>query len=143
MKLFFLILGVLLITVCLLATPGTEAQVASLEATGAVICKDVVDLKPVGVGNSFSASVGKLYCFTQIKGAHEPTAITHVWYFGKTERARVSLAVDSESWRTKSSKKIQLHETGKWHVHVLGSQGELLQTVEFEITYEYEEGPQD
>jgi hypothetical protein len=135
MKLFFVILGALLITVCLLTTPGIQAQVASsLEVTDAVICKDVVDRMPVGAGTSFNASVGKLCCFTKIEGAHEPTAITHVWYFGKTERARVDLPVDSEKWRTSSSKKIQLHETGPWHVDVLGSQGELLQTLNFEIT---------
>jgi hypothetical protein len=135
MKSFLLILGALFITVCLLATTGIEAQVVpSLEVTEAVICQDVVDRAPVGAGTSFNASVGSLHCFTRIEGAHEPTAITHVWYYGKTERARIDLAVESGVWRTKSSKKIQLHETGKWHVDVLGSQGELLQTVEFEIT---------
>jgi hypothetical protein len=98
-----------------LATTGIEAQVVpSLEVTEAVICQDVVDRAPVGAGTSFNASVGSLHCFTRIEGAHEPTAITHVWYYGKTERARIDLAVESGVWRTKSSKKIQLHETGKW-----------------------------
>lgn len=141
MKRFFSIVVVLLTAVSLFPIATAEAQLAaSLRVAEAVICTDVVDREPVGAGTSFSSSVGQLYCFTKIEGAHEPTAVIHVWYFGDTERARVTLPVDSEVWRTKTSKKIQPHETGPWHVDVLGPQGELLQTVGFEITSQQEAG---
>jgi hypothetical protein len=140
-KRFFSILVVLLTVVSLFPIATAEAQLAaSLRVAEAVVCEDVVDREPVGAGTSFSSSVGQLYCFTKIEGAHEPTAVTHVWYFGDTERARVNLPVDSEVWRTKTSKKIQPHETGPWHVDVLGPQGELLQAVGFEITSQQVEG---
>jgi hypothetical protein len=75
-----------------------------------------------------------LSCFTRITSTQSPTKISHVWYFGETEKARVKLPVKSSNWRTYSSKRIQSHEIGDWYVEVLGPQGELLQTLRFEIT---------
>ena len=98
------------------------------------ICRDVVNREPVDAGDTFEASVGKLYCFTKTMSAYNPTEITHVWYFGDSERARVSLPVESFSWRTYSSKIIQAHEIGDWHVDVLSPKNEVLQTLQFKIT---------
>ena len=135
MKSVFFVFMILLITICLLPAAPIEAQEAvSLKVADAVICKTVVDRTPVDVGNSFRASAGKLYCFTRITGAQEPTGITHAWYFGKTQWAWVTLEVGSASWRTCSSKTIQPHQVGLWHVDVLGPDGDLLWTLEFEIT---------
>jgi hypothetical protein len=100
----------------------------------ATICKDVVDREPVDSGNSFTADVGKLYCFTKIMGAESPTHVTHVWYFDGTERARVDLAVNAASWRTFSSKIIQAHELGAWRVDVLDADGNVLKSLDFEVT---------
>ena len=134
-KSVFFAFVILLITVCFLPPATIESREAvSLKVAEAVICKDVVDRTPVDAGNSFSASAGKFYCFARIAGAQEPTRITHVWYFGKTRWAWVSLKVGSANWRTYSSKVIQSHQVGSWHVHVLGPDGELLRTLEFEIT---------
>jgi hypothetical protein len=66
-------------------------------------------------------------------GAQNNTHVTHVWYFGETERARVGLDVRSGSWRTNSSKIIQHHEIGDWHVDVLGEDGQLLMVIPFEV----------
>ncbi|HUT69608.1 MAG TPA: DUF2914 domain-containing protein [Desulfatiglandales bacterium] len=124
-----------LVAMSFLQAGTTDAQqAASLEVAAGSICRDVVNRQPVDVGTSFEASVGKLYCLTKIIGAGDPTEITHVWYSGNTERARVSLDVNSASWRTHSSKIIQAHEIGAWHVDVLGPGGEVLQTYEFTIT---------
>ena len=109
-------------------------QTTSLEEAAGTVCQDVVNRQPIDVGNSFEASVGTLYCLTKITGASRPTQITHVWYFGDAERARVNLAVNSASWRTYSSKRIQAHEIGGWHVDVLGPGGDVLETMEFTIT---------
>ncbi|MFH1410646.1 MAG: DUF2914 domain-containing protein [Patescibacteria group bacterium] len=134
MKSFFFAFVILLITVCLLPTATIGGQEAvSIKVADAVICKDVVDRTPVDAGNSFRASAGKLYCFTRITGAQELTRITHAWYFGKTQWAWVPLEVGSASWRTWSSKVIQPHQVGSWHVDVLGPDGDLLWTLEFEI----------
>lgn len=132
---YSMVVLVMLITLSLSQVATVWAQgTASLEVAVAAICRDVVNREPVSVGNSFEASVGKLYCFTKIVGAQEPIEISHVWYFGDTERAKISLSVRSTSWRTQSSKKIQPHEVGDWHVDVVGPEGKVLQTLQFKIT---------
>ena len=125
---------VVIISMCLLI-PAVEAQVPNtLEVVAAAICKDVVDREAVDVGNSFSTTVPRLYCFTKIVGASQPTEVVHVWSYGDVERARVSLTVNAATWRTYSSKAIQAHEIGTWRVDVLDSAGNLLETINFEIT---------
>ncbi|MFB0521873.1 MAG: DUF2914 domain-containing protein [Desulfatiglandales bacterium] len=130
---YFLIALIILITISLSQSVTAKAQ-ETVEVAAAAICRDVVDREPVGVGDAFEALAGKLWCFTKIVGAQTPTVITHVWYFGDTERATVSLPVRSSIWRTYSSKIIQSHEIGDWHVDVLGPDGGLLQSLKFEIT---------
>lgn len=136
MKAMFSFTGaiVVIISMCLLI-PAVEAQVSdTLEVVAAAICKDVVDREAVDVGSSFSTSVPRLYCFTKIVGASQPTEVVHVWSYGDVERARISLAVNAATWRTYSSKAIQAHEIGTWRVDVLDSAGNLLETINFEIT---------
>ena len=119
-------------------TPAKEAatvqEPAHLQVEVAAICKDVIDRAPEDAGTSFPASVGKLFCFTKITGALNPTHITHVWSFDGTERARVELEVNSSSWRTYSSKFIENQEVGAWRVEVVDSAGNVLQTLNFEVT---------
>ncbi|TET89518.1 MAG: DUF2914 domain-containing protein, partial [Desulfobacteraceae bacterium] len=99
-----------------------------------VICRDVLHRRPLVVGNSFKASVDKLYCFTKIVGAQSPIEITHVWYFGNSKMAKVNLPVKSSSWRTYSSKTIHPQDIGDWHVEVLGPEGSVLWSLQFKIT---------
>jgi hypothetical protein len=110
-------------------TESTPVQIARM-----TICRDVVDREPVDPGENFEASIGRLFCFTKVVGVTEPVLITHAWYFGDTERARVELPVKSSSWRTYSSKMIMANEIGDWHVEVISPDGELLNTVKFKIT---------
>lgn len=132
---YILLVLVMLTTITLYQVATIKAQeVASIEVAEAVICRDVVDREPIDAGDSFEVSVGKLYCFTKIVGAQEPIEIAHVWYSGDVERARVNLSVEAATWRTWSSKIIQAHEIGDWHVDVIGPDDEVLETVEFEIT---------
>lgn len=106
----------------------------SLDTEFAIVCRDVVERQAVDASTSFPASVERLFCFTKIVNANPPTEVTHVWYHGDTERARVTLAVSSTSWRTYSSKIIQSHEIGDWYVDVLDAEGDLLVSVPFKIT---------
>jgi len=131
-----LICLVALTTVCLLSTTvALSAQEANpMAVEPAAICRDVADREPVGAGTVFPASVGQLCCFTRIVNAAPPTVVTHVWYYGDAERARVSLRIGAASWRTYSSKIIQPHETGIWYVDVLGPDGNRLTSMTFEIT---------
>lgn len=113
------------------SVPGQDA--AALEVVDSAICAGVENLACVDPSEEFSGGVEKLYCFTRIKGAQGDVEITHVWYFGDIERARISLAVRSASYRTYSSKRIQIYELGPWHVDVLGPDGTVLKTISFTI----------
>jgi hypothetical protein len=108
-------------------------EAAALEVADAAVCVNVVDRQCMDANTIFPAGVGKLYCLTRINGAKGPTQVTHVWYFGQTERARITMEIHSASWRTFSSKIIQSHEIGDWHIDVLGSEGEFLKTIQFEV----------
>lgn len=123
-----------LIVLSLVLFPAAAAIAADLQVEDAVVCTSVVDREPVDSAVSFPASIGRLYAFTRIIGAPDPTQVVHVWYYGDVERARVTLAVNGSNWRTYSSKVIQAHEIGAWRVEVLDADGNSLDTVQFDVT---------
>jgi hypothetical protein len=125
---------VLLVSLCLLIPAAWAQEANKVQIVAAAICKDVVEREAVDIGTQFPNSVSRLYCFTKVVSTEIPTEIVHVWRYGDVERARVSLAVRASAWRTYSSKAIQSHEIGPWRVDVLDTSGNLLETINFEIT---------
>jgi hypothetical protein len=123
-----------LVSLCLLIPAAGAQETNKVQIVAAAICEDVVDRQAVDVGTQFPNSVSRLYCFTKAVNTEIPTEIVHVWRYGDIERARVSLAVRAATWRTYSSKAIQSHEIGPWRVDVLDTSGNLLETINFEIT---------
>ena len=137
MKRFFFSsgLGMAITALCLLIPFSSQAQQAgAIGVEFASICTGIADREAVVAGTSFAVSVGRLYCFSKIADIQESTDIVHVWYYGETERARVSLGVKPPAWRTYSSKIIQAHEIGSWRVEILDASGNLLETLKFETT---------
>jgi len=129
-----LCLMVIMIAVMPLWSGGIYAQDLSiLSVEYGAVCEDVVNREVVSASSSFPSGIERLYCFTKIFGAKEPSVITHVWYYGDKEQARVELAVNSSSWRTYSSKSIAPEKTGTWHVDVVDAEGRVLETYRFDI----------
>ena len=127
-------IGFFMMTTGMLLGGSIYAQdLSGLAVEYGAVCEKVIGLEVVAASTSFPSSIEKLYCFTKIVGANEPTQITHVWYYDETEHARVELDVKSKDWRTYSSKLILPHETGKWHVDVLDKDGRILETYRFDI----------
>ena len=116
-----------------LISDAVAQETGSIKVESAAVCENIVDREAAGTGTSFSVTVGKLFFFTKITGAENSTEISHVWYFGDTERSRVTLPVKANKWRTFSSKILQAHEIGAWHVDVIAPAGEVLETVQFEV----------
>ncbi len=133
-KISFSSVVIWLISLSLLMPAAGSQQANKMEVVAAAICEKVEAREAVGVGTRFANSVPRLYCFTKIVGAEAPTEVVHVWSYGDVERARVNLAVNSDTWRTYSSKVIQSHEIGSWRVDVLDTSGNLLETINFEIS---------
>ena len=130
----WVIIMVALFMVLTIFPVAVQAQdMSSVQVAEGTICTDVVSRTCYNSSTRFPTPVDKLFCFTKIVGAQDDTYVTHVWYFGETERASVQLDVRSSSWRTYSSKIIQPHEIGDWHVAVLGEDGQLLMVIPFEV----------
>jgi hypothetical protein len=113
-------------------TPAVAQQQPALVLEEIQLCTAVEDRQPSGVGTVFPDDLDKLYCFTKIGGAEEPTYVYHVWYFGNDEIARVKLPVKSNPWRTWSSKKLHML-LGNGHVEIVSESGDILGKAEFEI----------
>lgn len=107
------------------------AVVAAAPSVTAVVCTEVKDRAPVGAASTFPATVGKLYCFSEIKGGADK--VIHVWIHGDKELAKMELPVRGERWRTWSVKSIAPKLTGAWKVEVRGADGTVLATASFEI----------
>jgi hypothetical protein len=123
-----------LVSLCLLIPAAGAQETNKVQIVAAAICNDVVDRQAVDIGTQFPNSISRLYCFTKAVSTEIPTEVVHVWRYGDVERARVTLAVRASAWRTYSSKAIQSHEIGPWRVDVLDTSGNLLETINFEIT---------
>jgi hypothetical protein len=113
-------------------TPAVAPQQPALVLEEIQICTAVEDRQPSGVGTVFPDDLDKLYCFTKISGAEDPTFVYHVWYFGDKEVARVKLPVKSKSWRTWSSKNLHLG-LGYGYVEIVSESGDILGRAEFKI----------
>ncbi|MEC9492690.1 DUF2914 domain-containing protein [Flexistipes sp.] len=120
-----------LITLILLVFSTTVF--AKTEVLRISIAKDIENLEPVNTGKTFDNNVGKLYCFTEIKTDEYPTKVVHVWLYNENIIAEVPLEVNSTTWRTYSSKKILPKWAGNWKVEVYSNDGELIDSVEFNI----------
>jgi len=126
-----LLVGTGLLTIAL----GTHAQAQkrNISVGRSAICLDVRDREPVDADTTFNADVGFLCCFTRVEGATDSTSVTHVWYYGQSKVAEITLPVKSARWRTYSRKKILPNWTGKWNVVVLSEGGDPLAQLSFLI----------
>ena len=86
-----------------------------------------------GADSVFSADVGEVYCFTKITGAETPVTVSHVWYYGDEEKARLEHDVKAKSWRTWSSKHITGAMKGNWKVEITDTQGAVIETLRFTV----------
>jgi hypothetical protein len=97
------------------------------------ICEGIRSRTPIKVGSRFPKTVRGLYCFSEIRGAEEPTTISHLWYYKGRMMADVTLSVDYKRMRTWSSKNIQSDWIGEWKVYVVSSHGNVLASTQFTI----------
>jgi hypothetical protein len=114
----------------------TEAESPSvLEVAEIILAEsyDPVNKAPVGAATTFDAGLGKVICYTRIKGVQETAEITHVWYYDGKTMAKVPLHIGSPNWRTYSSKNLLPSWTGKWEVRILDEGGAVLATAEFTV----------
>ncbi len=117
----------------LLAAAGVLLGLATAAAAGVsveryAVATAVEAREPVGEGATFPADVGRLYFFTQVRGAGEGDRVRHVWIYDGREVADVALTVSGPVWRTWSSKAVPPSWRGDWTVEVRDAAGAVLAT---------------
>lgn len=115
-----------------------SAQTSDYEVTNAVVTTRIANRMPEvqTEDNRFASTVDTLFYFTKVEQAMEPTSILHEWYWQGELLATVQLDVDSDAWRTWSSKRIMPHQTGKWTVISKRPDGSTAQTTSFSLEHD-------
>jgi hypothetical protein len=99
------------------------------------VCSSIEDRNPQGVGNSFEWSMDRIYIWTRIELNRPPATIRQVYYFKGKKVNDISLNIRSSNWRTWSYKTLSnARYIGPWRVDVTSADGDLLQSIKFEIT---------
>lgn len=110
-----------------------EQETAELQVVRDAVAEGIIDREPVDSGEVFSPSLGRIYYFTEVESSGPSSEITHVWYYGDREVARVSLPVEGSRWRTWSSKGILLGWIGQWKVEAVTAEGTVLASQAFSV----------
>ncbi len=110
-----------------------EQKVAEPEVVRDAVAAGISDREPIDEGTVFSPALDRIYYFTEIQSQSPSTEITHVWYYGDREVARVTLPVDGPRWRTWSSKQILPEWTGQWMVEAVTSDGSVVASQTFSV----------
>lgn len=123
----------LLVASFILLSIFSAVRVSALEVVEVVLTTAVVEREPVDRVEAFPRQGGRLYCFTRVAGANEPTEVYHLWYRGEQLMSRVALPVNSPDWRTWSVKRLHEDEPGEWRVEIEDAGGDFLQQIIFEL----------
>lgn len=110
-------------------TPAPQTPSVTVEKMA--IGTGIKDRELQGEAVTFDAAIGRIYCWTRLKGATLPAAVKHVWHLDGKKVFEISLPVNFPRTRTWSTKSVR---PGAWKVEVLTESGEVLQSVEFTVT---------
>jgi hypothetical protein len=110
-----------------------EQKAAEVQVVRDAVAAGISDREPVEPGKMFSPGLERIYYFTEVQSDDPNTEITHVWYYGDREMARVTLPVDGSRWRTWSSKQILPEWTGQWMVEAVTADGTVVATQAFNV----------
>ena len=81
-----------------------------------VVAKDVKNRQPVGVSDTFSSAIGKVYCFIMATDIAQDSEIVVTWYFEEKKIHTYKLPLKKGTmWRTFAYKNISGRK-GKWRV---------------------------
>lgn len=124
---------IFLFIISIIPSGGPAVADTGLSVDEAAIALGIEDRTPVGSSESFSADVGKVYCYTRISGGQTGDYVRHVWYYEDREMAQVELSIGTPLFRTYSSKNILPSWTGQWKVEIVALDGTVLDTLSFTI----------
>ena len=125
----------LVLALAFFSLTSLSAQTSDYQVTNAVVTTTIANRMPEvqTANNTFASTVERLFYFTKVEQAMEPTSILHEWYWKGELLATIKLDVDSDAWRTWSSKRIMPHQTGKWTVVSQRPDGSTAQSTSFSL----------
>jgi len=101
------------------------------------ICKNIQNRQPVQSGNTFSASVDSIFCYTLLSNTGGKQHLSHIWEYDNKVMSEISYSVKhSLNWRSWTRKTILPHQTGLWSVSVKDSSGKIIKKIQFNIVNE-------
>ena len=118
------------------AADPPAAGAALLVIHSAVAARNVANRVPIDTAASFPASVGKVYCFTDVSptdAAPSTTSLIHRWYLDDQSQGETRLKVAGNHWRTYSNRTVSEAKKGAWRVDLLDSAGHVLHVVRFTV----------
>ena len=102
--------------------------------TEAGACSSIDNRIPQGFGDYFEWSTDRIFVWTRINCERPPSSIRHIYYFKGETVNDIVLTVRSSHWRTWSYKTLSnKYYIGPWRVDITSVDGNLLQSVYFEI----------
>ncbi|MBH25007.1 MAG: hypothetical protein CMH57_11235 [Myxococcales bacterium] len=112
-----------------------ELPPSQLKVIDSTMAIDVIKRTPLGAGDTFSTDDEVLWAWVRVRNDGEHTrAIKMVWKHDGEVKSNVTLDVGvSKGWRTWSKKSITERDAGLWTVEVFSPEGEVLDTMKFEV----------
>jgi len=116
-------------------TPDAQSQaVNSLRVIKAVAAGKILNKNPAEPLDTFHWSMERVYIWSMIECEQPPSSIRHTYYFKGQKVNDIVLAIKSPRWRTWSYKTLLSKRfIGPWRVDITSDEGQLLQSVYFEV----------
>lgn len=129
MKKFVVLCGVLVFFLSIVSCVWAQEVLKVQLKTGT----GIADKEISGEAVKFPSNVGKVFCWSVVEGAVQPTSITHVWYHNGSKVREIELAVKNPRHRTWSEKNILPSMAGEWKVEVLDVNKKVLNSISFNV----------
>jgi len=118
---------------CVSVTAMADGHMAKGSIARATFTSSVVDREPVDSMDSFTTASEKVYFFTELADMTGHT-VTHQWVLNGETFAEVPFNVGGPRWRVYSSKNMMPIWVGEWTVNVVGEDGMVIESHNFNYT---------
>ncbi len=93
--------------------------IPDLRVNSLLFCESMIDSirKPINIGNEFSTTLEKVYCYSGIRNILGKRTILYEWYFEGKYIDTIPVDIDrSVHWRSWTYKTIKNAQVGQWYV---------------------------
>jgi len=126
---------IFVLSVCFLACLPWDAFCGDdVRLTAAYMCEQVSKAGPENRAVVFSASEGRIFCFSYFERVPAKSAAFHVWYHRDRFVTKRKFVLEPPSWKIYSTMQLRETDTGPWRVEILGADNKLLDIVRFSVT---------